>query len=127
MASPKLSLNKMCIKSSKIVAIREIKLSTSPYTRLISSPRNYKNISKPFYSIVSNEAFVEYICFICLDYLQPNNTSFTSCGHICHQNCFKLWYKNYKHCPLCRNDDIFDSALLPILPQPDEEKHEDFF
>jgi hypothetical protein len=128
MASPKLSSDKMCIKSPKIVAIREKKLLTSPYTRPISSPRNYKDISRPFYSIVSDEPTVEYICMICLDYLQPNNTSFTSCGHIFHQNCLKLWYKNktVRSCPLCRNDDIFDSALLPILPQPDEEKHEDF-
>uniref|UniRef100_A0A914QRZ4 RING-type domain-containing protein n=1 Tax=Panagrolaimus davidi TaxID=227884 RepID=A0A914QRZ4_9BILA len=124
MASPKLSFDK--IKSPKIVAVREKKLLTSPYTRPISSSRKYKEISRPLYSIVSDELTVEYICFICLDNLQPNNTSFTSCGHICHQNCLKLWYKNYKHCPLCRNDDIFDNALLPILPQPNEEKHEDF-
>uniref|UniRef100_A0A914QK40 RING-type domain-containing protein n=1 Tax=Panagrolaimus davidi TaxID=227884 RepID=A0A914QK40_9BILA len=65
---------------------------------------------------------------ICLDNLQPNNTSFTSCGHIFHQKCLKLWFlhKAVQSCPLCRNDDIFDSELLPILPQSNEEKYEDF-
>uniref|UniRef100_A0A914QLL6 Uncharacterized protein n=1 Tax=Panagrolaimus davidi TaxID=227884 RepID=A0A914QLL6_9BILA len=38
----------------------------------------------------------------------------------------KIMNKTVQSCPLCRNDDIFDSELLPILPQSNEEKFEDF-
>uniref|UniRef100_A0AC35GRC4 RING-type domain-containing protein n=1 Tax=Panagrolaimus sp. PS1159 TaxID=55785 RepID=A0AC35GRC4_9BILA len=120
-------------KSDKIYINSSIfdtkKLPTSPFfAKQISSPRTSKELSKPIVSTNCDETTVEYICMICLEYLQPNNTSFTSCGHIFHQKCLNLWFisKAVQSCPLCRNDDIFGSELLPILPQSNEEKFEDF-
>uniref|UniRef100_A0A914XUN1 RING-type domain-containing protein n=1 Tax=Panagrolaimus superbus TaxID=310955 RepID=A0A914XUN1_9BILA len=125
----KLSSDKLSNKSPKFDGFRAKKLLSSPYAKPDSSPKISNEISKPFYPSSSNEPTTEYICMICLEYLQSNNTCFTSCGHIFHQKCLKLWYKNKgeKTCPLCRSDNTLYNALLPIHPESQEDTLEEFF
>ncbi len=41
-------------------------------------------------------------CPICLDEIKGHTKYITSCGHIFHKKCAKVWFKSNSSCPMCR-------------------------
>ena len=52
-------------------------------------------------------------CIVCLDNVIFEEDLFiTKCSHSFHRNCFHIWIKNNKSCPLCKNDFTKEEILI---------------
>ncbi|KAL1284332.1 TRAF-interacting protein [Trichinella pseudospiralis] len=55
-----------------------------------------------------------YNCSICLQHLDPNQSSALYCGHTFHAQCVQEWLSTSKFCPICRST-VRKNALIKSL------------
>lgn len=46
----------------------------------------------------------DYICPICLDFVESYDRHQTPCNHLFHKGCVAVWLALSHHCPLCRSE-----------------------
>lgn len=51
-------------------------------------------------------------CAICLDPMEKTAVLFTSCRHLFHADCIKLWWSQSKSCPFC-SKRLDNETLIP--------------